>query len=246
MGAFKKGIRIIFPMTPLQLRMLKYVREACEFYGLLIFSMIQGALDMRMQKQGIASNKIHSIVVVILILAILASQSSCRNNSRENKLLACSASLTGEIGDASSLYASISADGRYVAFESIASNLIQSDDTGNNGNGYDIYRKDLETSDIVYCSTALNGDVANRTSEHPTISGDGRYVAFQSAASNLVVGDTNSSTDIFRKDLATGEIIRCSISDNGEQGAGNSTMPSISADGRYIAFAFFGESFLLK
>ena len=68
------------------------------------------------------------------------------------------------------------------------------------------------------------------------MSADGRYVVFSSSATNLVAGDTNGMDDVFLRDLQTGITRRISLNTNGTQGDGQSTVPSISADGRYITF----------
>lgn len=76
---------------------------------------------------------------------------------------------------------------------------------------------------------------AGRTPER-YISGDGRYVVFSSEANNLVEGDTNGRTDVFLRDRLAGKTIRLSVSDIGAQGNGDSELPVISADGRFVAF----------
>ncbi|MGO4704760.1 hypothetical protein AB4072_03145 [Microvirga sp. 2MCAF38] len=126
----------------------------------------------------------------------------------------------------------ISADGRYALFESDAANLV-TDDT----NGVpDLFRKDLLTGEIIRVSTAADGAQANGGSYNLQISTDGRYVLFESDATNLVTGDTNGERDIFRKDLVTGAVIRISAAADGSQINGGSSSPQISADGRYILF----------
>ncbi|MEN6642915.1 MAG: calcium-binding protein, partial [Armatimonadia bacterium] len=80
------------------------------------------------------------------------------------------------------------------------------------------------------------GAQANRHSGNPSISADGRYVAFESCASNLVAGDTNRSPDVFVHDRTTGTTTRVSVATGGEQANYDSNNPSISADGRYVAF----------
>jgi Tol biopolymer transport system component len=75
-----------------------------------------------------------------------------------------------------------------------------------------------------------------------SISGDGRYVAFGSDASNLVPGDTNNETDVFVYDRQTGETTRVSVASDGAQGDRSSSDPDISADGRYVAFASFADN----
>jgi autotransporter-associated beta strand protein len=129
---------------------------------------------------------------------------------------------------------SISSDGRYVAFSSDASNLVAGDTNGQP----DIFVKDRTTGSITRVSTDSAGAQATGgMSFSPSISSDGRYVAFSSSASNLVAGDTNGFTDIFVKDRATGSITRVSTDSAGAQATGgHSNVPSISSDGRYVAF----------
>jgi len=138
----------------------------------------------------------------------------------------------GTQGNNSSLYPSISADGRYVAFDSSASNLV----SGDTNNSTDIFVKDLQTGTTSRISVASDGTQGNNSSLYPSISADGRYVAFESSASNLVSGDTNVVPDIFVKDLQTGTIKRISVASDGTQGNNYSGGPSISADGGYVAF----------
>jgi len=127
---------------------------------------------------------------------------------------------------------SISADGRYVAFYSYADNLVSGDTNGRT----DIFIKDLWTGITTRASTDSAGHEGNLDSYDPSISADGRYVAFMSGASNLVSGDTNSASDVFMKDLKTGKTMLISKGDPGTAGDGESLWPSISADGRYVAF----------
>ncbi|HBY77298.1 MAG TPA: calcium-binding protein, partial [Cyanobacteria bacterium UBA11148] len=85
-------------------------------------------------------------------------------------------------------------------------------------------------------SVATDGTQGNDLSWVSSISGDGRYVAFYSYASNLVSGDTNNSWDIFVRDLLTNTTRIVSLATDGTQGNYGSYSPSISADGRYVAF----------
>src|SRR6266550_4433539 len=88
-------------------------------------------------------------------------------------------------------HTSLSADGRYVAFMSGASNLVPGDTSF-----FDIFVKDTQTGAITRVSTDSSGAQANEHSYEPTISADGRFVVFTSEASNLVAGDTNGTSDI--------------------------------------------------
>jgi Tol biopolymer transport system component len=128
----------------------------------------------------------------------------------------------------------ISADGRYVAFASAATNLVLGDTNGQQ----DIFVHDRVTGTTERVSVDSAGAQANGASGvyGLSISSDGRYVAFQSDATNLVVGDTNNASDVFVHDRQSGTTERVSVDSAGMQGNGGSDYPSISADGRYVAF----------
>ncbi|MFB7256915.1 hypothetical protein [Streptomyces nojiriensis] len=128
---------------------------------------------------------------------------------------------------------SISADGRYVAFESFATNLV----AGDTNRYRDVFVHDLQTGETTRVSVGSHGEQSDSESSHPSISADGHYVAFDSPASNLVSGDTNDSHDVFVRDRQTGGTTRVSVDSNARQGDGISQLPSISADGRYVAFS---------
>ena len=155
---------------------------------------------------------------------------------------------------------SISSDGRYVAFD--AATAIAADDTNSR---QDVYVHDLLTGRTTRVSIDSNGGQADGHSDlfslggvqdgglegaGPQISNDGRYVAFESAATNLVAGDTNACTvpnvvdfavpgqcpDVFVHDLQTGATTRVSVDSDGGQADGPSGDPAIDADGSAIAF----------
>ncbi|HWP31446.1 MAG TPA: hypothetical protein VNK96_06970 [Fimbriimonadales bacterium] len=146
-----------------------------------------------------------------------------------------SVSSSGEQGNEGSFLPSISADGRYVAFSSLASNLVSGDTNGKE----DVFIHDIQTGQTTRVSISSSGAQGNDFSWAPSISANGRYVAFSSEASNLVSGDTNYSTDAFVHDRQTGLTIRVSISSSGKESYGDSVSPSISAKGRYIAFSSY-------
>ena len=135
-------------------------------------------------------------------------------------------------GGNSDSYLAISGDGRYVAFSSEATNLVN----GDTNNAGDIFVHDSQTGQTRRVSVASNGAEANGSSGALDISDDGRYVAFSSGATNLVAGDTNGKADIFVHDLQTGGTTRVSVNTSGEQADGGGTIPSISGDGRYVVF----------
>jgi Tol biopolymer transport system component len=89
-------------------------------------------------------------------------------------------------------------------------------------------------------SVSSAGVQANGMSAEQAISADGRYVAFESDASDLVPGDTNQSTDVFVQDRRTGRTSRVSVASDGGQGSGG--YPAISADGRYVAFVSYSPA----
>jgi Tol biopolymer transport system component len=128
----------------------------------------------------------------------------------------------------------ISADGRYVAFASSASNLVAGGDTALLSQ--DIFIHDRVSGATTRVSVGTGGTQANNISQAPKISADGRYVAFYSAASNLVAGDTNARTDVFVRDRVTGVTTRVSVATSGAQANGSSYVCGISGDGRYVAF----------
>lgn len=143
-----------------------------------------------------------------------------------------SVSSDGIPGNAQSINPSVSADGRYVAFVSNADNLFDSDTNGVS----DIFIHDNQTNQTTCVSVASDGALANSESYAPSISADGRYVAFTSSADNLVSGDTNETSDVFIHDTQPAQTVRVSVASDGTQGNGYSFLPSISADGRYVAF----------
>ena len=126
----------------------------------------------------------------------------------------------------------ISADGRYVVFRSIASNLVPGDTNG----AEDIFIHDRQTAQTTRVSVGSGARQANASSTSAAMSADGRYVAFTSAASNLVPGDTNHALDIFVYDRKTDRTTRVSINSNGKQANGWSEGQAISAHGRFVAF----------
>lgn len=147
-----------------------------------------------------------------------------------------------EQGNHYSEYPSISADGRYVAFISRATNLI-ADDT--NGPVVDVFVHDRQTGETVCASVDSGGVQANANSFYPMISGNGRRVAFMSQASNLVPDDTSSGYDIFLHELDTQQTIRVNVDSVGAQAQGpdpnapgnsDSFYPTISHDGQRVVF----------
>ena len=127
----------------------------------------------------------------------------------------------------------LSADGRFVAFVSEATNLTTDADTVAS---WDIFVRALAggTERVTH---GLGGAQPNGQSEEPAISGNGDVVAFRSFASNLVAGDGNGVSDIFVYDRNANRTERVSVASDGAEGSAHAVQPSISADGRYVAFA---------
>jgi len=132
----------------------------------------------------------------------------------------------------------ISAGGGYVVFESDASNLVVNDSNGRR----DIFVFDRHTGFIRRVSLGPESVQANRDSSMPVISADGRYVVYESLATNLVTGDTNNATDIFLHDIHSSATRRVSLSANGGEGDGPSTLATISADNNFVAFRSFATN----
>jgi len=147
-----------------------------------------------------------------------------------------SASSTGERGEDSGISPSISANGRYVAFVSLAANLVPND----TNRRYDVFVKDRQTGILERVSVSSTGAQSEGDlygyHNRPTLSADGRYVAFASFASDLVPNDTNNTIDVFVKDRQTGTLERVSVSSTGIQSILGSGGPFISANGRFVAF----------
>jgi archaellum component FlaF (FlaF/FlaG flagellin family) len=132
----------------------------------------------------------------------------------------------------------MSADGRFVAFNSRASNLVP----GDTNQTYDVFVRDLQAGTIGRVSLRSDGAQSNGTNGFSAISAEGRYVAFESYATNLVPGDNNGVADILVHDRVTGTTERVSVGANGAQANGWSSTPSISADGRHVSFTSFASN----
>ena len=156
------------------------------------------------------------------------------------------ASDSAEANGGDSGFPAISSDGRFVVFESAASNLVSGDSNG----FFDIFVRDTCRGAPAGCSpstarvsVASDGSEANGDSGLPAMSSDGRFVVFGSVASNLFSGDSNGSEDIFVRDTCRGAPAGCtpstarvSVASDGSQANGDSFNQEISADGRFIAF----------
>ncbi|MCB1601013.1 MAG: hypothetical protein R3F18_17005 [Lysobacterales bacterium] len=143
-----------------------------------------------------------------------------------------SVSSLGVQANDDSVQAAISGNGQFVAFRSLASNLVAGDSNAH----WDIFVHDLDTSTTTRVSVSSSGAEANHDSFTPSLSDDGRFVAFRSNASNLVSGDDNARQDIFVHDRSNGATARVSVPAAGGEANGHSLRPEISGDGQWIVF----------
>jgi Tol biopolymer transport system component len=153
----------------------------------------------------------------------------------------------GTQGNNISFASDITSDGRFVAFTSPASNLVPNDRNGQD----DVFMRDTCVGAAAGCtpstirvSVASDGTEANFYSSGGPISADGRFVAFFSAASNIVPDDTNSEPDVFVRDTCVGAPSGCvpstrrvSVADNGAQAYNLSSLNSMTADGHWVVFS---------
>ena len=142
---------------------------------------------------------------------------------------------SGAGGDSPSFAPSISADGRYVAFESAANNLSGADDNGVNN----VFVRDLQNGVTTYVNQAIGGAAADGKSSEPTISADGHYVAFSSQANNLTADDNDTYQNIYVRDLQASTTTYVSRAGGATGAAADNVSegPSISGDARLVAFS---------
>lgn len=152
--------------------------------------------------------------------------------------LLLSATSQGAPGNGISDQPSLSADGRYVAFHSAATNLISADTNAHT----DIFLLDRQSGAMTRVSKGLLGAESNGDSQEAAISAAGRYVAFESSATNLVSGDGSIVQDIFVYDTTLGTTARVSISSGGIPGDAASFKPQLSSDGRFVAFMSYATT----
>jgi Ca2+-binding RTX toxin-like protein len=146
--------------------------------------------------------------------------------------LASAVGTTQAEGNFNSFRPDVSDTGRFVAFLSAATTL-----TPNPTNGFShAYLKDTLTGELQVVSVSSSGTMANGQMYRLAISGDGRLIAFASAATNLVAGDSNNNIDVFVRDVVAGTTRRVGTTSSGAQIAGGSFDPDISSNGRFVAF----------
>jgi Tol biopolymer transport system component len=171
-------------------------------------------------------------LVAAAFLALLAWAATAPAGHAKPKTKRVSVSSKGKEGSFGSDFPSVSANGRYVCFESLnkfANGDAKMDD--------DIFVHDRKTGKTKRASVKSNGSEAPgmASSDSCSISGDGRLVAFRSGAA-LVGGDTNGYEDVYVHDMKSGKTTRVSVKSNGDQVFADSSDPRISANGRFVAW----------
>jgi Tol biopolymer transport system component len=143
-----------------------------------------------------------------------------------------SVSSGGVQGNGDSQLPALDAKGRFVAFQSLASNLVAGDTNGQR----DVFVHDRKTGGTSRVSVGNTGAQGNNASGDPDLDARGRFVAFESSASNLVAADTNDASDVFVHDLLTGGTRRVSVANGGGQSTAGSFDPSLDATGTVVGF----------
>jgi Tol biopolymer transport system component len=146
----------------------------------------------------------------------------------------------GGSGNGASTNPSLSANGRYLSFDSTATNLV----SGRQARAGGVFVRDVAAGRTELVSVSNTGSPQNKAVKAPfhqvsSISGDGRYVAFDSDATNLVRGDANHRTDVFLRDRKRGTTVLVSENDAGFEGNNDSFFPTMSEDGTKVAFESF-------
>jgi Tol biopolymer transport system component len=169
------------------------------------------------------------LLAAVLMLSVVPA-AAAKSDAGVTRLVSAGA---GGVPAAGQSYApAVSADGRFVAFDSDASNLVPDDRNDRN----DVFVRDRKAGVTTRVSTDSASHEADGSSYTPSISGDGRYVAFVSDADNLVPGDTNKATDVFLKDRVTNRTTRLSVALDDRETTGGSA-PQISRNGRFVVYS---------
>jgi Tol biopolymer transport system component len=187
-------------------------------------------------------NLFSALLLMVICLAPGKANAAPQSFSLEGQIERVSVAADGTEGNtdvSDDGPARISANGEYVIFSSIASNLVPGDTNGK----YDVFLVDRWTKQISRISTGMNGAEANGNSLSEDMTPDGRYIVFYSNASNLILADTNSVGDVFVYDQMNHTIVRVSVGTEGQQGDGNSAEGHISDNGRYMVFSSLANSF---
>jgi Tol biopolymer transport system component len=168
-----------------------------------------------------------------LVIAAATLPAALATVAEATQLERLSVSSAGIQANRYSFETSVSSDGRFVAFASTGSNLVPNDVNG----VADVFLRDRSARTTERVSVTGTGDEPNGASFESSVSADGRFVAFASDASNLVTRDGDNATDVFVRDRALSRTERVSVGAGGVEGNGSSSLCSLSANGRFVAFA---------
>ncbi len=147
-----------------------------------------------------------------------------------------SVASNGTEANNASFRVSLSGNGRYITFDSVANNLANNPFLQATPPALHIFLHDRRTGQSILVDQSRNGIPSNRISAEPIVSADGRFVAYYSLGDNLVSSDTNNAGDVFVFDRLLRRTTRVSVSSRGAQGNGPSIYAYVSANGRYVAF----------
>ncbi len=178
-----------------------------------------------------SSHRLAAFTAIAILCASSPLTARQCNDSCATKLV--SANPTGAVGNGSSYSPFVSANGRFVVFWSTSTDLVPNDSNGQ----FDVFLRDLANDSTTLVSIDSNGNQGNGASTPGPITPDGRYILFNSKASNLVPNDTNFHYDVFLRDRVTSSTSRESVGTFGVQGNSDSFAAAISDDGRWVLFS---------
>ncbi len=173
-----------------------------------------------------------TVVATVAVAALLLVPAPAHAAARAGDIALVDVAPDGSPGNGYNANEALSNDGRVVAFASNSTNLVSTDINGT----YQVFVRDLATGTTTLASTGPGGQPENDYPEAPVISGNGRYVAFTSYATNLTADDTNGQRDVFVHDRQTGVTTRASVLTGNVQLDGYQYDASISDNGRYVTF----------
>ncbi|MEJ2146297.1 MAG: hypothetical protein P8020_14290 [Acidobacteriota bacterium] len=182
--------------------------------------------------QTTVSTRGRNMVVLLAALCLPLMLQDARGQATKPRIVRASQDSEGSGANGLSNYTNVSPEGRYVAFRSLATNLVENDTNG----VADIYIFDRMTGEVTRESLDAAGNELNGDSLIPSLSDGGHWIAFDSLATNAVPDDTNGYRDVFVRDRETGTVTRVSVDSSGHDANGLSQRGKISADGRYVYF----------
>ena len=182
--------------------------------------------------QTTVSTRGRNMAVLLAALCLPLMLQDARGQATKPRIVRASQDSEGSGANGLSNYTNVSPEGRYVAFRSLATNLVENDTNG----VADIYIFDRMTGEVTRESLDAAGNELNGDSLIPSLSDGGHWIAFDSLATNAVPDDTNGYRDVFVRDRETGTVTRVSVDSSGHDANGLSQRGKISADGRYVYF----------